>query len=59
MYKVKCLDCGNIGFTASPKDVKCECGGAHKVIPFNKADMKSSDNKAQIFFHTKTGESKN
>ena len=39
MYKVKCVDCGNIGFTAAPKFVKCSCGGRHKVIPFTKADL--------------------
>ncbi len=39
MYKVKCTDCGNIGFTAAPKFVKCSCGGRHKVIPFSKTDL--------------------
>ena len=39
MYKVKCVDCGNIGFTAAPKFVKCLCGGTHKIIPFNKTDL--------------------
>ena len=40
MYKVKCVDCGNIGYTAAPKFVKCSsCGGKHRVIPFSKADI--------------------
>lgn len=59
MYKVKCLNCGNVGFTASPRDVKCECGGEHKVIPLNKADMKTSDNNTQGLFHAKSNEDKN
>ena len=39
MYKVKCTGCGDIGFTASPKFVKCSCGSRHKVIPFSKDDL--------------------
>ncbi len=42
MYKVKCVDCGDIGYTAAPGYVKCSnCRGRHKVIPFDKADLKS------------------
>jgi rRNA maturation endonuclease Nob1 len=33
MYKVKCIGCGNIGYTAAPHQVKCsECGGRHRII---------------------------
>ncbi len=39
MYKVKCTECGDIGYTASPKFVRCSYGGRHKVIPFSKADL--------------------
>ena len=39
MYKVKCVDCGDIGFTAAPKFVKCSCGGSLKVMRFSKADL--------------------
>ena len=60
MYKVKCVGCGDIGYTAAPKFVKCSaCGGEHKVIPLNKADMKTSDNNAQGLFYTKSREDKN
>ena len=59
MYKVKCIDCGNVGFTVSPRDVKCSCGGEHKVIPFTKSDMKSSDSEAQAFFHSRHSGGKN
>ena len=42
MYKVKCTGCGDIGYTAAPKFVKCSaCGGRHKVIPFSKADREN------------------
>lgn len=31
--KVICIECGSIGYTASPEQVRCsECGGNHKVI---------------------------
>ena len=34
MEKVECMDCGSIGYTASPERVPCsECGGKHRVIP--------------------------
>ena len=39
MEKVKCTDCGEIGFTAAPRFVKCSCGGALKIIPFCKRDF--------------------
>ena len=39
VYKVKCADCREIGFTAAPKFVKCSCGGRLKVIPFSKTDL--------------------
>lgn len=38
MEKVMCVKCGSIGYTASPETVRCsECGGKHKVIPYNPA----------------------
>ena len=34
MEKVECIDCGSIGWTASPERVPCsECGGRHRTIP--------------------------
>ena len=42
MYKVKCEGCGDVGFTAAPRYVKClSCGGKHRVIPFDKGDLES------------------
>jgi DNA-directed RNA polymerase subunit RPC12/RpoP len=33
MEKVKCINCGSIGYTASPDDVRCsECAGRHVVV---------------------------
>ncbi|MFA6636599.1 MAG: hypothetical protein WCV56_05815 [Candidatus Omnitrophota bacterium] len=33
MEKVKCANCGNIGYTASPESVRCsECGLNYYVI---------------------------
>lgn len=32
MEKVICIQCGSIGYTASPKQVPCSCGGKHRVI---------------------------
>lgn len=52
MYKVKCTGCGDIGFTASPKFVKCSCGGRHKVIPFSRADLENkSENRIASFLY--------
>ena len=52
MYKVKCVDCKDIGFTASPKFVKCSCGGRHKVIPFSKADLQDKgENRIASFLY--------
>ena len=53
MYKVKCVGCGNIGYTAAPRYVKCSsCGGRHKVIPFNKADLENKgENRISSFIH--------
>ena len=33
MVKVKCKDCGDTGYTASPEHVICKCGGRLKAIP--------------------------
>ena len=33
MVKVKCKDCGDTGYTASPEHVICKCGGRLKVVP--------------------------
>lgn len=33
MSKVQCKVCGDIGYTASPECLVCECGGKFKVIP--------------------------
>ena len=50
MYKVKCVDCGDIGFTAAPKFVKCSCGSRLKIIPFAKADLeKKGENRMASF----------
>ena len=52
MYKVKCVDCGDIGFTAAPKYVKCSCGSRLKVIPFSKADLgDKGKNRISSFLH--------
>lgn len=32
MYKVICAQCEEIGYTASPKYLRCECGGKLIVI---------------------------
>ena len=33
MEKVRCENCGSIGYTASPDSVRCSnCGGRHQVI---------------------------
>jgi len=32
MIRVKCKDCGNIGYTSSPGYVICKCGGRFKVV---------------------------
>ena len=32
MVKVKCVVCGDIGYTASPGRVACKCGGRLKVV---------------------------
>lgn len=32
MEKVKCIECGSIGYTASPESTKCErCGGSLEI----------------------------
>ena len=39
MYKVKCVGCGNIGYTAAPHHVRCsECGGSHRIIEARMVD---------------------
>jgi hypothetical protein len=32
MVKVKCISCGLIGYTASPRFIVCVCGGKFKEI---------------------------
>ena len=39
MEKVICTECGSIGYTASPEQVSCECGGKHKMIPTGYKDL--------------------
>lgn len=33
MQKVQCENCGEIGYTAAPKSLVCECGGKFKEVP--------------------------
>lgn len=40
MEKVICSECGSIGYTASPEQVSCECGGKHKAVPDGYKDWK-------------------
>ena len=35
MVKVKCIICGDTGYTASPDYLVCKCGGKFKVVPEN------------------------
>ena len=35
MIKVKCIVCGEIGYTAAPNYLVCKCGGSFKIIPEN------------------------
>jgi hypothetical protein len=35
MVKVKCIVCGDTGYTASPDYLVCKCGGKFKVVPEN------------------------
>jgi uncharacterized OB-fold protein len=37
MEKVICINCGSVGYTASPEQARCaECGGKHKLISLDK-----------------------
>jgi hypothetical protein len=54
MNKVKCVNCGDIGFTASPRFVKCPCGGRLKIIPFSKADLPSKGENRVVSFIQET-----
>jgi hypothetical protein len=38
MEKVKCKNCGSIGYTAAPRSLVCQCGGKFKVIPEDKTE---------------------
>ncbi|RJP29186.1 MAG: hypothetical protein C4533_05145 [Candidatus Omnitrophota bacterium] len=38
MVKVKCKICGEEGYTAAPKVLKCECGGSFRVIREKRED---------------------
>ena len=38
MEKVMCKDCGEIGYTASPERLTCQCGGGFRVIPEDKSN---------------------
>ncbi|MFA5144027.1 MAG: hypothetical protein WC522_07690 [Candidatus Omnitrophota bacterium] len=43
MVKVKCIKCGNIGFTAAPHFVRCgECGGRHRILPYRRFDFQDT-----------------
>ena len=33
MPRVICIICGEPGYTASPQQVRCECGGKLKILP--------------------------
>ena len=39
MEKVICTNCGSIGYTASPEQVSCECGGKHKAVSIGYKDL--------------------
>lgn len=39
--RVQCIECGSIGYTASPEHVNCDqCGGKHKVIQEDYENLK-------------------
>ena len=42
MVKIKCIGCGDTGYTASPDRIICKCGARYKVIP-DKNERKEED----------------
>lgn len=41
MVKVKCTNCGDIGYTAAPRAITCECGGSVEIISETKEERVS------------------
>jgi len=39
MVKVKCKICGDIGYTASPAQIICKCGGRFRMIRWKREEM--------------------
>lgn len=35
MVKIRCINCGDVGYAASPDYLICKCGGRFKAIPKN------------------------
>jgi len=43
MEMVRCLECGNTGYTASPESVRCsKCGGRHEVVKTDRVSGKTT-----------------
>lgn len=54
MPRVVCIKCKDIGYTASPEYVRCECGGKLVAVPDDPDEIKQGGNENESVINTQS-----